>query len=170
MIPKRAIGAIITTAFALLLLFNFKTPDATSVLRASAPSNVAVVGQPPANAGATQAPGTGNASSGGGDATGNAATEAYRDGTYDGSTVQTRYGDVQVEVTVVGGVITDATALQLPSGDGRSDRISQVSAPILRSEALTAQSAQIDGVTGATYTSTGYARSLQAALDSARAS
>jgi uncharacterized protein with FMN-binding domain len=155
MIPKRAIGAIVTTAFALVLLFSFKTPDVTSVLRATAPSDVAVVGQPPASAGASESP---------------VATSVYRDGTYDGTAVRTRYGDVQVEVTVIGGVITEATALQLPSGDGRSDRISQVSAPILRSEVLTAQSAQIDGVTGATYTSTGYARSLQAALDSARAS
>lgn len=61
------------------------------------------------------------------------------------------------------------TALELPSGDGRSQRISQAVAPILREEALAAQDAPIDLVSGATYTSRAYASSLQAALDAAHA-
>jgi uncharacterized protein with FMN-binding domain len=84
--------------------------------------------------------------------------------TITGPTISTRWGPVQVQVTVASGRITDITALQLPTG-GRSGRISQQCEPTLRSQALAAQSASIDGVSGATYTSIAYARSLQAALD-----
>jgi uncharacterized protein with FMN-binding domain len=73
---------------------------------------------------------------------------------------------VEVQITVSGGKVTDVVALQLPSG-GRSGRISSYAEPSLHSEALSAQSAQIDGVSGATYTSEAYAQSLQAALDQA---
>jgi uncharacterized protein with FMN-binding domain len=73
---------------------------------------------------------------------------------------------VQVQVTIEGRRITAITAPQLPAG-GRSGRISQQVEPILRSEVLAAQGANIDNVSGATYTSTAYAQSLQAALDSA---
>ena len=72
---------------------------------------------------------------------------------------------MQVAVTVKGGQITDVTALQLPSSDRHSLSISQAVEPMLREEALQAQSANIDLISGATYTSTGYARSLQSALD-----
>lgn len=77
------------------------------------------------------------------------------------------YGTVQVRLTLDGTRITDVTAVQLPSG-GRSSEISAYAAPQLRSEVLAAQSAGIDTVSGASYTSEGYARSLQAALDAAR--
>ena len=83
-----------------------------------------------------------------------------------GSTVNTRYGPVQVSVTIQNGKLTAVTALQLPSG-GRSGAISNEVEPILSSQALSAQSANIDGVSGATFTSSAYARSLQAALDAA---
>ena len=83
-----------------------------------------------------------------------------------GSTVNTRYGPVQVSVTIENGKLTAVTALQLPSG-GRSGEISNEVEPILSSQALSAQSANIDGVSGATFTSSAYAKSLQAALDAA---
>jgi uncharacterized protein with FMN-binding domain len=82
--------------------------------------------------------------------------------------VSTRYGPVQVQVTLSGGRITDVSALELPTDRARSAAISNAAAPILRREVLAAQGASIDIVSGATYTSEGYARSLQAALDAAR--
>jgi uncharacterized protein with FMN-binding domain len=97
---------------------------------------------------------------------GSATTATAGTATVDGSVVDTRYGPVEVEITVVGGKVTAATAIELPSG-GRSGAISRYAAPILSSEALSAQNAQIDLVSGATYTSEAYARSLQAALDQA---
>jgi uncharacterized protein with FMN-binding domain len=88
-------------------------------------------------------------------------------GTFAGDTTQTRYGPVQVQITVANGKITDVTALQLTNSDGRSVQISQQAAPILRQEALQAQSAQIQSVSGATFTSEGYTTSLQSAIDKA---
>lgn len=88
-------------------------------------------------------------------------------GTYTGTAAETRYGPVQVQVTVSGGKLTDVQALQLTNRDGRSVAISQQAAPILRQEALQAQSATIQAVSGATYTSEGYTTSLQSALDQA---
>ena len=79
--------------------------------------------------------------------------------------MSTRYGNVQVEVDLAGGRITDVVALQLPSDRRQSAEISNYVAPILHDEALQAQTAQIDVVSGATYTSEAYAQSLQAALD-----
>ena len=76
------------------------------------------------------------------------------------------YGTVQVKVTFAGGRITDVRAVQLPSG-GRSGEIAAYAAPRLRAEVLAAQSANIDTVSGASYTSDGYARSVQSALDAA---
>jgi uncharacterized protein with FMN-binding domain len=88
--------------------------------------------------------------------------------TVSGPVIATKYGPVQVRVTVLGTRIVDAQALQLPSDRSRSVRISQTAGPQLRSETLQAQSANIHLVSGATYTSQGYIRSLQAGLDVAR--
>jgi uncharacterized protein with FMN-binding domain len=174
MFPKRAVVALAATALALVLLFSFKTPDdaglATSRgvgLRIGAvtapaappratprPTRVPTATTGPA---ATQAP-TASPPSGGG---------ALADGTVDGPLIDTRFGPVQVEITISGGMLTDVTALALPTDRQRSLAISQYAEPILRSEALQARSAQIDLVSGATYTSIAYARSLQAALDQA---
>jgi uncharacterized protein with FMN-binding domain len=88
-------------------------------------------------------------------------------GTFTGSTAQTPFGPVQVEIVVSSGKITDVKALQLTNEGGRSVQISNYAAPILRKEALAAQSAKISSVGGATYTSEGYVSSLQSALDKA---
>ena len=177
MIPKRAVGALVTTAFALALLFSFKTPGGETLARTSG-SDVAIVGAPPTSTpGSSPTPGSASTSGSAPSAaatptptpTSGTTTAAYRDGTVQGPVISTRYGDVQVQVTISGGAITDVTALELPSRDGRSQRIASIAEPILRQEALTAQSARIDLLSGATYTSDGYARSLQSALDAARA-
>ena len=96
-----------------------------------------------------------------------AGAAAKAGGTYDGDVVQTRFGTVQVQITVKAGQITDVTALQLTDAEGRSVQISNYAAPILRSEVLQAQSADVQTVGGATVTSDAYLTSLQAALDAA---
>jgi uncharacterized protein with FMN-binding domain len=87
--------------------------------------------------------------------------------TVDGALVGTPYGNVQVRLTHVGPRITDVRAVQLTDSSQHSVSISAYAAPILRQEALAAQSAQIDMVSGATFTSEGYQQSLQAAIDAA---
>jgi uncharacterized protein with FMN-binding domain len=88
---------------------------------------------------------------------------------FDGSVVQTRYGPVQVQVQITGGAISDVAVIQYPDGDGKSVRINARALPTLRTEVLTAQSADVDTVSGATYTSDAYVSSLQSAIDEARA-
>ena len=88
-------------------------------------------------------------------------------GTYQGTAVQTRFGSVQVQITVAAGKITDVTALKLTDDDRKSIQISNRAAPLLRSEVLAAQSADVRTISGATVTSDAYLTSLQAALDAA---
>ena len=88
-------------------------------------------------------------------------------GTFDGNTAHTRWGPVQVRLVVKDGKIVDASAMQSPSGDSRSRSISQQAIPYLVQETLAAQSDQISGVGGASYTSNGWYTSLQSALKKA---
>jgi uncharacterized protein with FMN-binding domain len=83
-------------------------------------------------------------------------------GTFTGDSVDVRYGFVQVKITVENGKITDAQAVEAPSG--RNDRWTQRAVPILRQQTLAAQSAQISGVSGASFTSYGWYTSLASAL------
>ena len=89
------------------------------------------------------------------------ATKAVS-GTFVGDTVNVRYGNVQVKITVENGKITDAQAVQAPNG--RNDRWTQMAVPILRQQTLQAQSAQITGASGASFTSYGWYTSLVSAL------
>ena len=83
-------------------------------------------------------------------------------GTFSGPSVNVNYGNVQVQITVKDGKIVDATALQAPSG--RNDRWTNMALPILKKQTLAAQSASIQGASGASYTSYGWYTSLQGAL------
>jgi uncharacterized protein with FMN-binding domain len=178
--PKRGAVALSLTALALVLLFSFKTPD-VAVTTGRSTAIVSGAGAAPA---ATSAPAAAPLSAAGQGRTtaprANAAAPApspapaaspgraaLASGTVTGQVVQTRFGSVQVQVTISAGKITDVTALQLPNDRQRSAEISGIVEPMLRSEALTAQSAQIDLISGATYTSDAYAQSLQSALDQA---
>jgi uncharacterized protein with FMN-binding domain len=87
-------------------------------------------------------------------------------GVFTGSPIDARYGLMQVAAVIRSGKLTDIKVLQETDG-GRSHQIDAAAIPVLKSEALTAQSARIDAVSGATYTSQGYAQSLQSALDQA---
>lgn len=84
--------------------------------------------------------------------------------TFTGPVAETRYGPVQVAITVAGGKIVDASAVAAPSADAKSADISQQAIPQLREATLAAQSAEVAAVSGATFTSTGWRTSLQAAL------
>jgi uncharacterized protein with FMN-binding domain len=90
-----------------------------------------------------------------------------RDQGHTGSSVGTQYGPVQVQVTVANKKITAVTALRCPTSTGRDQQINSYAIPVLKSETLSAQNANIDMVSGATYTSLGYIKSLQSALDQA---
>jgi len=87
--------------------------------------------------------------------------------TVTGSTASTRWGDVQVSITVTDGKITAVDVPEYPTGNGKDRQINADALPVLTQETLAAQSADIDMVSGATVTSQGYLQSLQSALDKA---
>lgn len=97
------------------------------------------------------------------------AASAQDGGIFLGPSVPNPYGAVRVQVATSGGRIVDVRAVQLPDGDGTSQEINRSAGPQLKQQALAVQSARVDGVSGATYTSDGYRQSLQAALDAAGA-
>jgi uncharacterized protein with FMN-binding domain len=150
---------LFSTVAALVLLFSYRTSTGTStagtgaVAVAEAP---AVPGTTAPTAGATPSP------------TGSTDTDGAK--TYAGSVAQTRWGEVQVSITVAGGKITDVTVPIYPNENGRDRQINAYALPVLRQETLAAQNASIDSVSGATVTSDGYVESLQAALDAAHLS
>lgn len=130
------------------------TPDTASVTpSSSAPSTAAM---PQAQPAAERSSGGLSESS-----------ESPAEASYVGDVVSTRWGPVQVEATLVDGQLVEVAAVQMPDGDRRTVGISQSAEPQLRSAALETQSAEVDTVSGATYTSRAYADSLQSALDQA---
>ncbi|MCX4861754.1 FMN-binding protein [Streptomyces canus] len=100
-------------------------------------------------------------------ASGGSGSAATGTKTVTGDTIQTRWGPVQVRITIKDGKLTEVTAVTYPTDNPRDQEINSYAIPRLRTEALQAQSAEIDTVSGATYTSDGYRQSLQSALDSA---
>lgn len=156
---------------------------AVSAKAATAPRHRPVVLRPTTGAGGgpgasgsgttgsgTTGSGAGSGTTGSGTAGGRPhSTAPGRGGTVTGQVEFTPYGPVQVRLTLSGGRIVDVTALQLPSDASRSVDINNYAAPLLRQEVLSAQSAAIDTVSGASYTSDGYAQSVQSALDTAGA-
>jgi uncharacterized protein with FMN-binding domain len=157
---RRILLSTLATVIGVLLLLSLK-PHATAGAADAADRPAAPVPTPSASAPSTTA-GSSSTSSGG---TGSGSTTGTR--TVDGDTVQTRYGPVQLRVTLKAGKITAVSAVQLPSGNPRDEEISGFAVPELTQAALAAQSANIDTVSGATYTSEGYIQSLQSALDKA---
>lgn len=159
---RRAILALFATAAGLVGLLTFKSHTSVTAL----PAAVSTTG-PGTTTGDSPAPkSTSGSSSSGSTAAGGSATSTK---TATGDVVNTQWGPVQVRITVTGGKLTDVTAIQYPSGNPRDQQINSYAIPALTKEALAAGSAQIQMISGASYTSQGYISSLQSALDKAGA-
>jgi len=162
---KKILYAVLATLSALVLLFSYRT----SHVEAATP----VAAETPTSGSSTTGTGTGTTGTGTTGAADGAADAAstsssgLRDGTYTGSATDTRFGPVQVQITVSGGAITEVQVPEYPSTNPRDRQINQRALPTLVSETTDAQSADIDMVSGATYTSRGYLTSLQSAIDQA---
>lgn len=150
---KRMVLATVVTIAGLAALLGFKSKPVTTTGISALGTSPGTTGNAPA-AGHRRSAGTGSAD--------------HRLRTVTGGVAQTPYGPVQVRVSERSGHITDVSAVRLPSGNPNSVQIAQYATPILRQEAIRRDSAHIDVVSGATYTSEGYAQSLQSALDAAR--
>ena len=162
---RRAVIVLGTTAAGLAALLSFKTHSlAAPVPSAPAPST----GMPQATASGTGPSSMGAAASPAARATPkSSATAPAAARTVTGTVASTQYGPMQVQVTLAGTKITKVTVLQRTDDGAESDQIDANAIPKLTSETLAAQSARIDTVSGASYTSSGYIQSLQSALDQA---
>ena len=149
---RRAQFAVSGTVVGLVMLLSFKT-------------HPAAVTTPPAALGTPTPDTAGGASPSPTSAPGSTAPGGSK--TVTGEAAQTRYGPVQVQITVSGGTVTSVTAVDYPQSDPRDVQINSFAIPQLDQEATAAKSSSIDIVSGATYTSQGYIQSLQSALDQA---
>jgi uncharacterized protein with FMN-binding domain len=161
---KRISLWFLSSLSALVLLFGYHTSTSSSMADTS-PSAV-VSG----SAGSSKT-GTGSSSSAAGSGSGGtgSGSSGTTTSTVTGSVADTQWGPVQVQVIRDGSTITKVSVLQYPSGNSRDDEINSYALPILIDETTQAGNAQIDMVSGATVTSTGYIQSLQSALDKAGA-
>ena len=169
---RRAVLTLGGTIAGLAVLLSFKSHSAT-------PNATAAAG-PPSNAPGTTSPaqpggtsGTTGAGAGAARPTPSAARQPGRGSpaatrTITGAVASTQYGPMQIQLTLTGQRITKVTILQRTNDGTESNQIDAFAIPKLTSETLTAQSSRIDAVSGATYTSAGYTKSLQSALDQAR--
>jgi len=160
---RRVILAIVGTVAGLVVLLSFKTHSTSAVTTPPAAISGAG-GQASASAATPSASGSSGSSRKASSSSGSAAGAAT---TVTGSAADTMYGPVQVQITVKNGKVTAAQAVQYPQESPRDQEINSYAIPVLNQEAVSAGSAQIDGVSGATYTSGGYVNSLQSALDKA---
>ncbi len=166
---RKIVVALMGTVSGLIMLFSYHTslggggsvalaPIGTGTSTTTGSSGATTDGS---GSGSSGSSGSGGSSSSGSGSSGSGAA------TVTGDTAQTQWGPVQVQITVSSGTITDVTAVQYPSGNGRDQEINSYALPVLAQEAVAAQSANIDHVSGATVTSDGYVQSLQSALDKA---
>ena len=181
---KKIVYAVLATISGLVLVFSYRTSldavqpiavedtAASTGTTTSTPSSPSTNNDEPSESSTEQQATEGSTSdtSGSSASSGVAATASgMTDGTYTGGAANTRYGPVQVQITVSGGVIDDVQVIDYPNSDRRDQEINQRALPILVSETTQAQSSQVDMVSGATYTSEGYIASLQSAIDQANA-
>jgi uncharacterized protein with FMN-binding domain len=160
--------ALVSTVVGVALLLSFKSHSAGAPRSALAASGA---GSRPATGSGS---GSGSGNSGASPAPKSStkrpkapAHTAGTSGTFTGNPIGTPYGTMQVAAVIRDGKLTDIHVLQETDG-GRSHQIDDAAIPVLKSEALSAHSANINVVSGATFTSQGYAQSLQSALDKAR--
>lgn len=169
---RRIVTWALSTVTVLVLLFSYHTSTSSAsapTAKVAGPAAASGSGSlaagsaaaPPAGSSAAAAPSTASGSAGSG------SSGSAQSGAIAGDAVMTRYGAVQVQITVSGGKITAADVLQVPNQDRRDQMINGQAVPILDQEAVAAQSSRIDSVSGATYTSDGYIQSLQSAIDKA---
>jgi uncharacterized protein with FMN-binding domain len=157
----------LSTITVVVLLFSYRTSTSSRTSSSAVASGTFGGGTVAANGSTTpldpgSTPATTPSTSGGSSTTGSSGAASYT-----GTAVDTRFGPVQVQITVVSGKVTKSVVTQVPWNSPRDQEINTYAVPILNQEAVQAQSANIDMVSGATYTSDGYLQSLQSALDQA---
>lgn len=158
---KRAAIVITSTAAGMGLLLSYHTSHGSLSIKSASGTVPEGTGSSPSTS--APQPTSGSPAGAASPTTTAPAANSTRNAT--GSDVQYRYGDIELAVTATGSKIDNVTIVKNDATDGRSYQINSEAVPILESETLSAQSSQIDGVSGASYTSQAYVQSLQSALD-----
>ena len=156
---RRIVFAILSTITTVVLLFSYHTSTNGAGAASSAVAQLPATPVSPVSPGSGSRPGSSTKS---GSSAGTSGPASYT-----GTAADTRWGPVQVQITVSGGKISASRAVQYPQGTSRDAQINGSALPVLDREVLQQQSASIDTVSGATVTSDGYLQSLQSAIDQA---
>jgi uncharacterized protein with FMN-binding domain len=151
-VKKIAISLFVVAAFG-LYVWHSKREDNTATVSIATNSST----------------GTSNTATGTSSTTATTSSTSYKDGTYTGSTADAYYGYIQVRATISGGKLTNVEFLQYPNSHRESVQINTQAMPLLKQEAIQSQTAQVDGVSGATLTSQAFIESLTNALNQAKA-
>ena len=151
---------VLSTISTVVLLFSYHTSTSGPLATSASSSQTPVVSRTSTTSGS-------NGTTSDSTDTGSGSTGTGSGSTVTGSVAQTRWGPVQVQLTLANGKITKVSVLQYPNGNGKDAEINSYALPVLVQETVDAQSANIDMVSGATVTSDGYVQSLQSALDQA---
>jgi uncharacterized protein with FMN-binding domain len=154
---RRIALGLMSTLSGLVLLFSYHTSTNSATTVASGEGTTSAGSSSSGNTSGDTSGGTGASSDGG----------SGGSGTYTGDTVQTRWGPVQVEITVENGKIVASDAVVYPQENHRDIEINGYAVPVYNEETVAAQSSDIDAVSGATVTWQGYTESLQSAIDQA---
>jgi len=161
---RRIIVSCAATISGVVLLLSLK-PHSTATTSSASISTGSSQSSSSTTGGTSASPSPSASSSSSSTSSGSGSSTSTR--TFTGTAAQTRFGPVQVKITVKNKKITNIEVVEYPSDNPKDQQINSYALPVLNQEAISAQSAQIDSVSGATYTSDGYVSSLQSAIDQA---
>ena len=161
---RRIIISSAATISGVVLLLSLK-PHSTATTSSASISTGSFQSSSSTTGGTSASPSPSASSSSSSTSSGSGSSTSTR--TFTGTAAQTRFGPVQVKITVKNKKITNIEVVEYPSDNPKDQQINSYALPVLNQEAISAQSAQIDSVSGATYTSDGYVSSLQSAIDQA---
>jgi uncharacterized protein with FMN-binding domain len=165
---RRIVLWLMSTVTTLVLLFGYHTSTSSQAAGGGETSVVGPVSSGTAGGSTSSSSSSSSSSAGGsGAAAGSTGASTAGTSTVTGDAASTRWGPVQVQISVADGTITDVSVVEYPDGNGKDRQINARALPVLIRETQDAQSAHIDMVSGATVTSEGYLESLQSALDKA---
>jgi len=164
---RRIVISSAATISGVVLLLSLKPHSTATTSSASISTGSSQSSSTDGGTSASPSPSTGSASSSASASSSSGSGSSTSTQTFTGTAAQTRFGPVQVKITVKNKKITNIEVVEYPSDNPKDQEINSYALPVLNQEAISAQSAQIDSVSGATYTSDGYVSSLQSAIDQA---
>ncbi len=164
---RKIVVAVMSTLSGLVLLFSYHTSTNSGAATTTTGTDSGSGTDPSASASTTPNAGGASSTTPSAGSSSSTGTDPSRSGSYTGDAVGTRWGTVQVRITVKDGSVISAEAVEYPTGNPKDRQINAYAIPQLNDEVVSAQSASIDAVSGATVTSDGYITSLQSAVDQA---